>query len=269
MQTQSAITSYSGRASTLESHQNVIERAILAMHQNIDQSFSLEGMAKSAMCSPFHFNRVFRQRLGLTPSHFLSALRLQAAKRLLLTTSLSVIDVCFEAGYNSLGSFTTRFTQLVGIPPHRLRKLGSSFKDMEQLLEKIPANSQPVTKPSVIGNVTADHDFQGPIFVGLFREPIPQSAPVSCSVMHGCGHFRLPAAPDGAYFVFAAGQPWSDPVLSILLSDNILRGTSGPVPVLVRQGAPPRQVEITLRRQHLTDPPILMAMPLLIGAQKG
>lgn len=267
MQTQSVITS----ARTLESHQNVIERAILAMHQNIDQSFSLEGMAKSAMCSPFHFNRVFRQRLGLTPSHFLGALRLQAAKRLLLTTSLSVIDVSFEAGYNSLGSFTTRFTQLVGIPPCRLRKLGSSFKDMDQLLEKIPipASSQPVSKPSVTGNVTADHDFEGPIFVGLFREPIPQSAPVSCTVMHGCGHFYLPAAPDGEYFVFAAGQPWSEPVLSYLLSENILRGTSGPAPVHVKQGTPARHIEITLRRQHLTDPPILIAMPLLIGAQKG
>ena len=269
MQTQSAITSQSGRASTMESHKNVIERGILAMHENIDQSFSLEGMAKSAMCSPFHFNRVFRQRMGLTPSHFLSALRLQTAKKLLLTTNLSVIDVCFEAGYNSLGSFTTRFTQLVGIPPNRLRKLGSSFKDLPQLFEKIPTNSLPVSRPSVTGNVTADHDFEGPIFVGLFRDPIPQSAPVSCTVMHGCGYFCLPAAPDGHYFVFAAGQPWSEPVLSYLLSDNILRGTSGPVPLHVKEGSPPRHVEIGLRRQHLTDPPILIAMPLLIGAPKG
>src|ERR1044072_9466305 len=113
MQTQSVITS----ARTLESRQNVIERAILAMHQNIHRCVFSEGMARPALCSPFHFNRLFRQRRGLTPSHFLGALRLQAAKRLLLTTSLSVIDVSFEAGYNSLGSFTTRFTQLVGMPP--------------------------------------------------------------------------------------------------------------------------------------------------------
>lgn len=269
MQTEYARPSNGCRASTVESHQHVIERAILAMREHIDSDFSLRDMAKSAMCSRFHFNRVFHQMVGITPGHFLSALRLQTAKRLLLTTSLSVIDVCFEAGYNSLGTFSTRFTHLVGLPPFKLRKLGSNITHTEQLMEKLPGNLALDSTPSVCGTVTAPEDFEGLIFVGLFREPIPQGAPVSCAYLQCCGDFQLPSVPDGLYFIFVAGQPWSEPILSYLLSDKMLRGSLGPVPVLVKKGMPPRKVEIRLRPERLTDPPILLAMPLLMGLQKG
>jgi AraC family transcriptional regulator len=269
MQTEYAVKSYGCRASTMESHQNVIERSILAMRENIGTNFPLECMARSAMCSPFHFDRVFRQMMGLTPSHFLSALRVQEAKRLLLTTSLSVIDVCFEAGYNSLGAFTTRFTQMVGLPPNRLRKLGSQFKDVDQLLEKLPAAAPHEDEPSVRGIVTAAEDFDGVVFIGLFKGPIPQGSPVSCTIMKGPGEFQLPTAPDGSYFVFAAGQPFSEPALSYLVSDKMLRGSSGPVALNVKQGSAPCEVEIRLRHEQLTDPPILLAMPLLVDLHRG
>jgi AraC family transcriptional regulator len=269
MQTEYASTYNGCRASTLESHQHVVERAILAMREHIDTSFSLQGMAKSAMCSPFHFNRVFHQMVGITPGHFLSALRLQAAKRLLLTTSMSVIDVCFEAGYNSLGTFSTRFTHLVGLPPFKLRKLGSNLKHVEQLVEKLPIHQVPDSNPSVRGRVTAPEDFEGLVFVGLFREPIPQGAPVSCAYLQSCGDFQLPPVPDGLYYIFVAGQPWSEPVLGYLLSDKMLRGSLGPVPVFVKKGMTPQHVEIRLRPEHLTDPPILLALPFLIDLQKG
>jgi AraC family transcriptional regulator len=259
---------HAARARTVESHRHVIERAILAMRQHIDRDFSLQSMAKSAMCSPFHFNRVFRQVVGITPCHFLCSLRLQAAKRMLLTTSLSVIDVCFEAGYNSLGTFTTRFTQRVGVPPHKLRKLGSNFQNVEPLVKKLSSRQQPDSNPSVRGTVIAPEGFEGLIMVGLFREPIPQGAPVTCTFMQRGGEFQLPRVPDGRYFIYVAGQQWSQPALGYLLSEQMLRGSSGPLPLLVKQGLIPRNVEIVLREEYLTDPPILIAMPLLMDLEK-
>lgn len=264
MQTERAVSRNGCRPSTRELHQHVIERAIRAMRENIDRSFPLESIAKSAMCSPFHFNRVFRQMLGLTPTHFLSALRLQTAKRLLLTTNLSVIDVCFEAGYNSLGSFTTRFTQLVGIPPNRLRKLGGRCRDIGQLVEKQSVTQFTDSRASVFGTVSSSQPFDGPIFIGLFKEAIPQGAPVCCVIIAGCGDFRLPTVADGPYFLFAAGLPWSEPAVSYLMSENILRASSGRVPLLLKADGPARRVDVVLRSESLTDPPILIALPLLL-----
>jgi AraC family transcriptional regulator len=270
MQTERAVTRQApSRPSTRELHQHVIERAILAMRQNIDCSFPLERIAKSAMCSPFHFNRVFRQMLGVTPTHFLSALRLQTAKKLLLTTSLSVIDVCFEAGYNSLGSFTTRFTQLVGVPPNRLRKLGGKCKEIGQLVDKQSISQVNDSPASIFGTVTSSQPFDGPVFIGLFKEAMPQGAPVSCTIADGCGNFRLPAVDEGEYFLFAAGLPWSEPAVSYLLSENILRASSGRTPLTITAEGPARRVDLVLRGERLTDPPILIALPLLLNAARG
>src|ERR1700760_4201675 len=108
--------SFSGcRKYTIASRGRPAERVILSMRECLDEPISLSDMADIACLSPYHFNRVFHQVTGLPPTKFLYALRLSTAKRLLLTTSLSVTDVCFEVGYNSLGTFTTRFTQLVGL----------------------------------------------------------------------------------------------------------------------------------------------------------
>lgn len=269
MQTERAVSRHPSRPSTRELHQHVIERAILAMRQNIDQCFPLERIAKCAMCSPFHFNRVFRQMLGVTPTHFLSALRLQTAKKLLLTTSLSVIDVCFEAGYNSLGSFTTRFTQLVGVPPNRLRKLGRKCRDAGELVDKKSLDQTNDAPASIFGIVTSSQPFDGPVFIGLFKEAMPQGTPVSCTIADGGGNFRLPAVAEGEYFLFAAGLPWSEPAVSYLFSENILRASSGRTPLTITTDGPPRRVDLVLRGERLTDPPILIALPLLFNIARG
>ncbi len=80
-------------------------------------------MSRVAYLSTFHFNRVFHQITGLPPAKFISAMRLDEAKRLLLNTNQSITDICFEVGYNSLSTFTRRFTQRVGLGPREFRYL--------------------------------------------------------------------------------------------------------------------------------------------------
>ena len=113
---------------TLAAHTQAVERAIQAMHTHLHEPLLLEDLASVAYLSPSHFNRVFHRLIGIPPGEFLSALRFQAARRLLLTTSLSVTDICFEVGYTSTGSFTSRFTQLVGLPPRLLRQRAHEFE---------------------------------------------------------------------------------------------------------------------------------------------
>lgn len=86
----------------------------------------LREAADEACLSPFHFHRLFSSTFGETPHDFLTRLRIDHAKRL-LAAGHSVTEVCFEVGYNSLGSFSSKFRVHVGQSPteyqHSLRRV--------------------------------------------------------------------------------------------------------------------------------------------------
>jgi transcriptional regulator GlxA family with amidase domain len=78
-------------------------------------------LARTALMSPGHFSRSFRAAFGETPYSYLMTRRIERAKALLRRGDLSVTEVCFEVGCVSLGSFSTRFTELVGESPSAYR----------------------------------------------------------------------------------------------------------------------------------------------------
>jgi AraC-like DNA-binding protein len=83
---------------------------------------SLAEAARVACLSPFHFQRLFTRAFGESPHRFLTRRRIELAKRLLAADHLSVTEVCFEAGYSSLGSFSAKFHAMVGRPPSAYRR---------------------------------------------------------------------------------------------------------------------------------------------------
>jgi transcriptional regulator GlxA family with amidase domain len=82
-----------------------------ALPQNVDS------LARGAEMSTAHFSRRFRLAYGETPHFYLMTRRIERAMALLRRGDLSVTDVCRAVGYVSLGSFSTRFAELVGAPP--------------------------------------------------------------------------------------------------------------------------------------------------------
>lgn len=85
------------------------------------QPLDVAALARTAMMSPAHFSRRFRAAYAETPYSYLMTRRIERAKALLRRGDLSVTDVCFEVGCTSLGSFSTRFTELVGETPSAYR----------------------------------------------------------------------------------------------------------------------------------------------------
>ncbi|MFY9552328.1 MAG: AraC family transcriptional regulator [Thermoanaerobaculia bacterium] len=83
---------------------------------------SLEDAAREAGLSPYYFNRLFTQAFDQTPHEFVTRLRIDQAKRQLLAGQDSVTDICFDVGYESLGSFSTRFSTLTGLSPAAFRR---------------------------------------------------------------------------------------------------------------------------------------------------
>ncbi|WP_436794653.1 helix-turn-helix transcriptional regulator [Actinospongicola halichondriae] len=82
----------------------------------------VEQLASIATLSKWHFHRLFADTYGVTPAAYLSERRIERAQDLLRSTNLSVTEVCFAVGFASLGSFSSRFTQIVGESPSEFQR---------------------------------------------------------------------------------------------------------------------------------------------------
>lgn len=243
-----------------------IGRALATMRDSLDRPLPLATLAEVAGLSPFHFARTFRQATGIPPGQFLAALRLERAKHLLLTTDLTVTEVCFAVGYDSVGTFTTRFTQSVGLPPGRVRHLPHLLTEaVARLPERSPAAPVPhPTTGGVAGRIAAPGHGDAFIFVGLFPAPLPQCRPVAGTMLTAPGPFVLPAPPDGRYHLLAAALPHPRDPLASLLPAAALRVGRAPGLLHAQGGRCDGATAITLRPPLPTDPPVLVALPALL-----
>ena len=86
------------------------------------QPLDVESLARGAHISAGHLSRQFRLAFGESPYSYLMTRRIERAMALLRRGDLSVTEVCFAVGCSSLGTFSTRFTELVGVPPSAYRR---------------------------------------------------------------------------------------------------------------------------------------------------
>jgi AraC family transcriptional regulator len=235
-----------------------VEKVISAMHERIDRPFGLEEMARIAYLSRFYFNRVFREVTGAPPVRFHTALRIAAAKRLLLTSDLSVTEICLEVGYQSLGTFTTHFHELVGVSPRELRRIAAQQWDAPAALG---GAADPAETAAVEGTVDGVED-DGLVFIGLFRQPYPHGLPIACTAVEGAGRYVLRTPAEGCAFTAAAAFPsWSDDVARYLLADDGSTLIASPTPAVQLGGGGPARRDLHLRPVRSTDPPVLLVLP--------
>lgn len=86
------------------------------------QPLDVETLARTVHLSAGHLSREFKAAYGESPYSYLMTRRVERAMALLQRGELSVTNVCFTVGFSSLGTFSTRFTELVGVPPSRYRR---------------------------------------------------------------------------------------------------------------------------------------------------
>ena len=98
-----------------------LRRARDLIDRGYAQPLDVPAMAQAALMSPGHFSRRFRAAYGETPYSYLMTRRIERAMALLRRGELSVTDVCMAVGCTSLGSFSSRFTELVGESPSAYR----------------------------------------------------------------------------------------------------------------------------------------------------
>ncbi|HLO30873.1 MAG TPA: AraC family transcriptional regulator [Anaerolineales bacterium] len=94
-----------------------LRRAQELIDTQYSQPLDLDELARSANFSRYHFLRLFRHAFHATPHEYLTRKRIEHAKELLAQSELTVTEICFEVGFESLGSFSTLFHKIVGWSP--------------------------------------------------------------------------------------------------------------------------------------------------------
>ncbi|MBF6247289.1 helix-turn-helix transcriptional regulator [Nocardia elegans] len=94
-----------------------LRRARDLIDRQYDRPLNLDELSRAAGISKYHFLRAFAAVYGVTPGAYLAERRVERAQDLLRATNLTVTEVCMLVGYHSLGSFSSKFRQLVGMTP--------------------------------------------------------------------------------------------------------------------------------------------------------
>lgn len=120
----------------------LLRRARDRMDREYALALDVAALARTACMSPAHFSRRFRAVYSETPYSYLMTRRIERAQALLRRGEMTVTEVCFAVGYSSLGSFSAKFTEVVGEPPSAYRaRSHNDFADLAPCLAML------VTRP--------------------------------------------------------------------------------------------------------------------------
>ena len=227
-----------------------VERAIETMQENLGERLTIDDMARSALFSKFHFSRVFQRVTGVSPGRFLSAMRLEEAKRLLVSTSFTVSDISHRVGYNSVGTFSARFRNSVGVSPSTYRQLGGMTAQGSD--DDLAAQAWSTVRGQI---VAPPSDQLGLVFVGVFPTWIPEAPPVRHTVLKRPGPFFMRHVPVGTWYLIAHSVA---PGTEDAIEGVPYVGAHGPL--TIRPDTEPRNADVHLRPMRALDPPVLTTL---------
>jgi AraC family transcriptional regulator len=253
------------REETYDSHFRAVARVIDVLRSDRTRTLSVNEMAKIAYMSHFHFIRVFEAITNMTPWKFHWALKLHLAKNLLLTTKMTIIDISMEVGYNSHGTFTRRFTELVGLSPNRFRRLARSC-DTCALFHSMRCWKNAEGAPfRLCGRVQPPEQFEGSILVACFPTALAQRRPVAFAWADQDNCYSMEYPMINSFYMRAFALPAGEGNLPWFMGEPVLRSVE--TPHLVKPHTASFKdtiVDFTLRSQKPTDPPVLLSIGTLL-----
>lgn len=254
-----------GRAATIVAveheigrmHPAVLRSVVGVMRAAATDGLSMVDAADHAGYSPYHFNRLFSASMGVSPGQYLSALRIDAAKRLLLADTGPVIDIATAVGFDSLSSFSRRFRDVVGTPPGAFRRLADAVAETTMRPFRLGDPRQPpvLVRPRLPAGSRADPAVA--LWIGWFPRPVPIGLPAGGVLTMSDAEVVLPLSP---------GNPW---LLSFAVPGHA--GVSDQLvpmrPLIARHRLPivaAATVELDYEHASDLDLPLLTALPSLV-----
>ncbi len=236
----------------------IVASLIEQMKRPENGAVKLDEWAYFADVSKFRLTEAFRTLTGIPPMTFHNAEKLEISKRLLVLEGLSVTETCFEIGFESLGSFTSKFTSQVGLPPGKYAKImcDTGFVEMFSGVLKAAVTQKPNAK------ARTRLRFNRPIWsgsIGLvaasFRRPYPSGYPEIWRYIHPL-RTRIDIPHDGRGFCLVASMP-ARPSFEELI--NLRPALIGRVALSTCDG----EKCVPLEAPTVFSPPITLAVPAL------
>lgn len=230
---------------------HAVQSAIAEMKSDPECPGGITAVAERSFYSKYHFTREFSRITGTTPRRYLAAIRMERAKRYLAVDRLSVAAVSHLVGYASVGTFSTRFTELVGVAPRAWREAYGECAVSAHVVG---------TGPTVCrGRLSVPRGLlKSPtkLYVGAFPDSIIQGRPLASTVVCGPGEFTLEGVPDLPVTVVAC--------VAVRPADGDPTATR--IYGYARRARPDQtDVQVRLRPQAPTDPPLVLACQTGLG----
>lgn len=232
--------------------------AIGFMRERYAERIVVDDIADHVGYSPAHFARSFARVARLGPGQYLSAIRFDAAKRLLLAEDFAVAEVCAAVGFDSLPTFTRRFARAVGTTPAALRRVAESvgeqpprpFEQTDAQHDRIRVH---ITHP-VDGWSGAD------TWLGWYRQPAPIGLPLAGVLVRDRAVVDLPMCPGAPWLLAFAVPPAAEIGDHFALGQPVVAVHPEPILPPVPPG---RSVALDLGPAPVTSVPLLSALPVL------
>lgn len=237
-----------------------VEQAIVKMTTQLSEPITVSALSFTYGWRRSYFSRKFAQLTGATPSQYLSAVRMQKAKRLLISTDINVTEVCFDVGYNSLGTFVRQFSSYVGLSPLAFRRAARDTYHMT--IRDFASN---YIAFDFRGHGTMGVNIRGPgcysiIVAGIFASPVPKYLPIECRWSTINGDFKFHSTENKTLWIFAVGLHEATTIGEILLGTSDMDVGSWQI----QKASPSVSQCVLLKPQSHFSPPLVLAFPLLL-----
>lgn len=217
---------------------------------------SVQDLADHAGYSLFHFTRMFTRGVRIPPGRYLTALRIDEAKRLLLTSTDAVIDVATAVGFDSLSSFAKRFHTTVGVPPARLRRLADELSDATLHPFSLGDSALPAVRVRLSLPAELRPGNEVLIWIGWYPQPAPIGLPAAGRLVTSAENIELPVSPGNPWLLAFSVATTADPLDHLAPHSPVVAGHPAPL-------GPGSAVTLHFARATGAQPPLLSALPSL------
>lgn len=251
-----------------------IPEILVYMQESVTRDITVEEAANHFGYSKYHFSREFKRLTGFSAADYLSSLKIELAKQALLRNEHSITNSGFDAGYSSIGTFSTTFKMKTGLSPREFKQqveaLYSVAKQYEETPTAIVGHNDPLASETSHCHISVHYPegYQAGItFVGLFKSPIPNHRPVAGVALTRMNTHLFEHIPNGAYYLLACSIERTSNPLRYFVLDDCLRGR---LQGLVHFPQHHEQTfYISLREALPEDPPIVVnLLKLLVDSLK-